>query len=142
MARPGKVGTMILRGHKVYGGQVEGVALVVDEPFSFFGGVNPETGILTSGPCAGQTIRDKIFIFPRGKGSTLAPYVAYRALGAGAGPRALVCREVDGVVAMVSIIMGIPTVDRLAPDPIETIRSGDYLKVDAENGCVEIITRG
>jgi len=142
MGRPGKVGIMILSGHKVLGGRVEGEALVVDEPFSFFGGVIPETGILTSGPCAGQTIRDKIFVFPRGKGSTLAPYVAYRGLSTGAGPRAMLCREVDGVVAMVSIIMGIPTVDRLTPDPILTIRSGDYLKVDAENGCVEIVAKG
>lgn len=132
---------MILSGHKVYGGQVEGEALVVDEPFSFFGGIIPETGMLTSGPCAGQTIKDKIFVFPRGKGSTLAPYVAYRALSTGAGPRAILCREVDGVVAMVSIIMGIPTVDRLEPDPILMIRSGDYLKVDADGGRVEITAK-
>lgn len=138
MAGPGKVGVMILSGHKVFGGKVEGEALVVAEPFSFFGGVVPETGILTSGPCAGQTIRDKIFIFPRGKGSTLAPYVAYRALSTGAGPRAILCREADGVVAMVSIIMGVPTVDRLEPDPIDTICSGDYLRVDADSGRVEI----
>lgn len=131
---------MILNGHKVFGGQAEGEALVIDEPFSFFGGIVPETGKLTSGPAAGQSIRGKILVFPRGKGSTLAPYVAYRSLSAGTAPRAILCRDVDGVVAMVSIIMGIPTVDRLEPDPIANIRSGDRIKVDADGGRVEIIT--
>jgi hypothetical protein len=43
--------------------------------------------------------------------------------------------------AMVSIIKRIPTVDRLEPDPIGTIRSGDYLKVDADGGYVEITAK-
>lgn len=132
---------MILDGHKVFGGSTEGEALVIDEPFSFFGGIVPETGILTGGPCAGQNIQDKILVFPRGKGSTLAPYVAYRAMRAGTGPKAILCNEVDGVVAMVSIITRTPTVDRLSPDPILTIRSGDHLRVDADAGRVEITAR-
>jgi hypothetical protein len=43
--------------------------------------------------------------------------------------------------AMVSIIMRIPTVDRLEPGTIGTIRSGDYLKVDAGGGRVEITAK-
>ena len=132
---------MILRGHKVLGGQVEGEALVLQDPFSFFGGIVPETGVLTSGPYAGQSIRDKILVFPRGKGSTLAPYVAYRALKEGAAPKAILCRDVDGVVAIVSIITGIPTVDRLDPDPLTAIKTGDHVKVDADAATVMVAVR-
>ena len=71
---------MILKGRKVVGGNVEGVALVSVEPVSFYGGVDPDTGCITEPGhcCCGENITGKVFVFPTGKGSTVGSYVMYR----------------------------------------------------------------
>ncbi len=38
---------MIIRGRKIVGGWVEGVALVSRDPVSFYGGIDPVTGVVT-----------------------------------------------------------------------------------------------
>ena len=39
---------------------------------------------------------------------------------------------------MASILSNIPTVDGLDQNPCEVIETGDWVKVDAENGIVEV----
>ncbi|MEW6262564.1 MAG: DUF126 domain-containing protein [Thermodesulfobacteriota bacterium] len=132
---------MILKGHKVTGGSAQGEAVVLESPFSFFGGVDTQTGELTAGPLAGTSIKGKVFVFPQGRGSTLAPYTAFATMANAAGPAAILCRQADGVVALLSIITRIPTLDRLEPDPIESIKNGDLVKVNADDGTVEVISK-
>ncbi len=35
-----------------------------------------------------------------------------------------------------------PMVDRLDKDPVEVIKAGDWVKVDADNGIVEVVKAG
>jgi predicted aconitase with swiveling domain len=130
---------MKIRGKRIFGGKVEGEAMVQQENFSFFGDVNRETGIINVGTNAGKSFKDKVFIFPKGKGSTLAPYVAINCVENGVAPKAILCQKADGVIALVGIMARIPAMDQFQKNIMETIQTGDYVKVDADNGIVEIV---
>ncbi len=130
---------MKFTGHKVCGGKAEGEALVSQGAISFFGGLNPATGELNQGDQKGKNVKDKIFVFKQSKGSTLAPYIVFGARKNGVAPKALICQEADGVAAMVAIVTGIPTLDKLDKDPLTNIKTGDKLRVDADAGTVEIL---
>ena len=132
---------MKIKGKKVFGGKVEGEAIVQQELFSFFGDVNRETGIINVGTNAGKSFKDKILVFPKGKGSTLAPYVAINCVENGVAPKAILCQKADGVIALVGIMARIPAVDQFDKDIMKVVKTGDYLKVDADKGVVEIIEK-
>lgn len=130
-----------LKGHTVVGGKAEGEALVSPEPICFLGGVNPESGMLTEKGHAleGKYMKDKILVFPTGKGSTGGSYLIYETSSNGVGPRAILNCKAEAVTTIGAIISEIPMLDRLEPDPIREIRNGDYLVVDADLGTVKVI---
>ena len=132
---------MRLRGRKVVGGYAEGEALVSADPVSFYGGVDPETGVVVEPGHAveGECITGKVFVFPTGKGSTVGSYVIYRMSKLGTAPAALVNSETEAIIATGCVISGIPLVDKLDPDPLREIKSGEFLKVSADEGVVEVV---
>jgi predicted aconitase with swiveling domain len=132
---------MRLKGRKVVGGYAEGEALVSADPVSFYGGVDPETGIVVEPGHAveGECITGKVFVFPTGKGSTVGSYVIYRMSKLGTAPAALVNSETEAIIATGCVISGIPLVDKLDRDPLLEIKSGDLLKVSADEGVVEVV---
>ncbi len=132
---------MKLKGRKVVGGYAEGEALVSADPVSFYGGVDPETGIVVEPGHAveGECITGKVFVFPTGKGSTVGSYVIYRMSKLGTAPAALVNSETEAIIATGCVISGIPLVDKLDRDPLLEIKSGDLLKVSADEGVVEVV---
>jgi predicted aconitase with swiveling domain len=132
---------MMLRGRRVVGGYAEGEALVSSDPVSFFGGVDPETGVVTEPGHAveGECVTGRVFVFPTGKGSTVGSYVIYRMAKLGTAPAAIVNRETEAILATGCVISGIPLVDRLEVDPVEALRSGMRLRVRADDGAVETI---
>jgi len=132
---------MKLKGRKVVGGYAEGEALVSADPVSFYGGVDPETGVVVEPGHAveGECITGKVFVFPTGKGSTVGSYVIYRMSKLGTAPVALVNSETEAIIATGCVISGIPLVDKLDPDPLREIESGDLLRVSADEGVVEVV---
>ncbi len=129
----------LVRGRKISGGRAEGLALVSREPISFFGGVNPETGVVTEKghELEGKTVKDRVLVFPHGKGSTVGSYTLYRLKKNGVAPRAIINVECEPIVAVGAIISDIPAVDRLERNPLVLFQSGDRLKVDADRSLVE-----
>ena len=131
---------MMLKGKTVKQGVVEGEAIVSRLPFSFLGDLNPATGtVVPAGhDIEGQSIAGKIFVFPSGKGSTVGPNVAYMANRLGNMPKGMICTEIEPVMAMVAIMNDIPMVHALDKNPVEVIKTGDYIRMDAGEGTVEI----
>jgi len=131
----------MLRGRKVMGGRAEAEALVSAEPVSFYGGVNPVTGCVTEPGhcCCGENITGKVFVFPRGKGSTVGSYVIYRMKKLGTAPAAIINSETEAIIATGCVISDIPLVDKLDRDPLTAIRTGVRVRVDADKGLVEIL---
>ena len=68
---------IIIKGRGIFKGVAKGEALVMKQPFSFLGGVNPDTGIIIERghELEGQSVAGKILLFPKGKGSTGGSYV-------------------------------------------------------------------
>jgi predicted aconitase with swiveling domain len=126
---------MELRGRRIFGGKVRGRALVSDEALSFFGGVNPDTGVIEEEghTLQGRRVSGKVLVFPRGKGSTVGSYTLYRMKKAGTAPIAILNRECETIVAVGVIIAEIPCVDRIE---IDKIPDEAVLFVDADAGKV------
>jgi uncharacterized protein len=129
---------MILSGRKIYGGKVAGEALVTTQGISFFGGVDPESGVVVEKGHAleGQSISGKILVFPSGKGSTVGSYTLYRLKKVNKAPAAIVNRECETITAVGCIIAEIPCIDQVSIDQIEM---GARLCVDGDKGTVEVI---
>jgi uncharacterized protein len=127
-----------LRGRSVYAGSACGEALVTRMSISFFGGVDPQSGLVVEKghELEGQSITGKILIFPTGKGSTVGSYTLYRLKKAGLAPAAILNAECETIIAVGCIIAEIPCMDGI---PIEQFRSGDLVSIDAGAGKVEII---
>ncbi len=132
---------MKLTGRKVMGGTAEGKALVSTDSVSFYGGVDPVTGIITDPghSCHGENITGKVFVFPTGKGSTVGSYVIYRMAKLGTAPAAIINVETEAILATGCVISDIPLVDKLDQDPIEVIKNGVRVRVNADEGTVEIL---
>jgi predicted aconitase with swiveling domain len=130
--------TKKFKGRKISPGHASGKALVTGQGISFYGGVDPETGIIVEKDheLEGQSITGKVLVFPTGKGSTVGSYVLYQLAKTGKGPVAIINQETETIVAVGCIISEIPAVDKI---PIEQIRTGQKLQIDATNGLVEFI---
>ncbi len=131
---------IILRGRKVIGGVAEGEAVVTKEPVSFLGGVNPDKGTLVERghEAEGQCITGKIFVFPHGKGSTGGPYIIYAMAKRKTAPVAMINVEAEPIIAVGAAMGNIPLVDRLDKNPLEVITTGDHVRIDGDQGIVEI----
>lgn len=135
---------MRMRGRRVVGGYAEGEALVSTDPVSFYGGVDPETGVIVEPGHAveGECITDKVFVFPTGKGSTVGCYVIYRMKKLGTAPTAIINKETETIIATGCVLAGIPLIDRLEGDPFKTLKSGVVVKVNADEGFIEAVNHG
>lgn len=132
---------MILKGHTINPGYAEGEAIVTNTPFSFVGEIEPVTGVFSfpRHELFGQRLAGKILIFPTGKGSAGAPATAWRTMKAGNSPKAIICIESEPILSAAVIIADIPAVDRLNQNPLDMVKTGDYVKVNATDGTVELI---
>ncbi len=127
---------MKLQGRKIAAGKASGEALVTRQGISFFGGVDPETGVVVERghELEGQSIAGKVLAFPSGKGSTVGSYTLYRLKHSGLAPAAILNAECETITAVGCIIAEIPCIDQL---PLEKLQSGMRLEVDGERGIVE-----
>lgn len=128
---------MKFQGRKIYAGKVAGEALVTSMGISFYGGVDPESGVVVEKDheLEGQSVSGKVLVFPTGKGSTVGSYTLYRLKYNGLAPIAIVNAECETIIAVGCIIAEIPCVDRI---PVDQIENGAWLGVDGELGMVEI----
>jgi|SRR5665647_1820379 len=124
-----------LKGRIIFKGKAEGESLVTSQPISFYGGVDPNTGVVTEKghELAGQSVKDKILVFPQGKGSTVGSYTLYRMKKNGVSPAGMINKECETIIAVGAIISEIPTIDKI---DISKIKTGD--KVTIENDTVQV----
>ena len=132
---------MIIEGRKIVGGRAEGVALVSRDSVSFYGGIDPVTGVVTESghTVEGECVTGKVFVFPTGKGSTVGSYMIYRMAKMGAAPGAIVNLETEAILATGCVISNVPLVDRIGEEAFEGLESGMVLRVDADAGTVEVV---
>ena len=129
---------MKLQGRKIHPGQIQGEALVTAQGISFFGGVDPESGLVVERghELEGQSIAGKVLVFPTGKGSTVGSYTLYRLKANGKAPLAIINAECETITAVGCIIAEIPCLDQVS---LDRLRTGQILIINAEEGTLEVI---
>lgn len=132
--------TIRLTGRGVVSGRAEGLAIVTVQPISFFGGFDSERGIVIERghELEGEKATGRVLVFPGGKGSTVGSYVIYAMKKRGTAPAAMINVETEPIIAVGCILAEIPLIDKLNEDPIKTIKTGDFVKVLADKGVVEV----
>jgi len=123
-------------------GEARGPALVLDEPLSFWGGVDPATGDIVDvhHPQRDANVAGCVLIMPSGRGSSSSSSVLAEAIRAGTAPIAIVLSEPDPILALGAIVARelygrtIPIVVASKPD----VRSGEMVTVRAEANSVRI----
>ena len=119
--------------------------MVTDIPLTFLGYVNRDTGIVEEKghPLDGKAIEDTILIFPRGSGSSVAPYVLMGLIYTGKGPSAVVNSQIDQQTLPACSLLGIPYAHSFNVDPCLSINSGDVVEMRLVDGVVnlEVIQR-
>jgi hypothetical protein len=127
-----------MKGRTISPGKVEGIAIVTNEPIGFYGGIDIKNGnfIEKGHQLEGKCVKDKILVFPNGKGSTVGSYVIYGLKKNGVAPCGIINKETETIVATGVILAGIPCVDHIE---IEKIKDGDKLLLNANDGTVEVI---
>jgi hypothetical protein len=130
-----------LKGHKIFGGNAQGEALVSKQGISLYGGVDFETGVIKERrhELYGISVNGKVLVFPFGKGSTGWARGLFYLKENGVAPKALVVRELCEFVVVGAVTSEIPAVCCFDGDPTEIIRNGSELEVNANEGLVKIM---
>jgi hypothetical protein len=120
-----------MQGQVLVEGRASGRALVLDEPLSFWGGLDPASGeVIEAGhPQRGSIVTGRILVMPSGRGSSSSSTVLAEAIRAGTGPVGIVLRERDDIIAVGALVAGelygirVPVV-RVTPSTFAAIRDG------------------
>ena len=119
-------------------GTAEGPALVLDEPLSLWGGLDPGTGSIidTRHPQRGANVAGRVLVMPAGRGSSSSSSVLAEAIRAGTGPAAIVLGKPDPILALGAIVArelfgtSIPVVvtaeSGLQTDELITVRADEW----------------
>jgi len=132
-----------LRGRGIVPGVIEGEALVTHDQISGFGGIDVAKGTIIEPrhELFGVSFTGKVLVFPGAKGSSgwSGHFQSTRLMGT--APIAMVFQVVTTKAVLGAIVTRVPTVVELEPDPVETIRTGDLVRVDGDTGVVTVLTR-
>ena len=119
---------------------ISGKAMVTDVPITYLGYVNRDTGEIeeTGHPLDGRCIEDSILIYPKGSGSTVAPYVLMGLIYTGKGPKAIINRDVCPLTLPACSLLDLPYGHGFVKDPCLEINDGDLIEMKRENGIVTV----
>ena len=135
---------IVLKGTTRTTGSAEGEALVSEMPLSWApcSILNDGTIKLVGNPVSGQNVKGKIVIYPTVTGSTSGAFgLLFKIKGTKKGPAGIICRNLHTIDLSGALAGDIPSVDGLDKDPIKTIKTGDWVKIEApEIGKQAIVT--
>ncbi len=119
---------------------VTGEAFVTDTPITLLGFVNRETGVIEEPghPADGQSMAGKMAIFPKGSGSSVAPYVLLELFYRGQAPIAIINTEIDQQSAPACSLESIPYAYHFDDDVIANINHGDMVKLSRQGAQITL----
>lgn len=126
---------IVLTGIARAKGKAAGEVLVNSQRMGWgFNHVGNEDGIVLvpQADLNGQCVKGKIVAYPTVLGSTVGAVSLYfKVKQTKVGPIGIICREVHWIDISGAIASEIPAVDSFDQDPITTIKSGDWVEIDA-----------
>ena len=132
-----------LRGPAGVGPMVEGEALVSRQGFSARYDVDRDRGVFSrqAHDLYGQSLAGKILVCTTAKGGIATFWMLLDMVERGTAPLAILFQTTNPVMVQGAVLAGVAMLHRLAPDPVSTIYTGDWLRVDPAQGVVEILRR-
>lgn len=129
----------VVRGVPLVSGSASGQTLVSDDPISFWGGVDPETGTIIDRrhDRCGESIIHRICFFPSEKGSSTASAVLLELARTGKAPGAIVTVEPPPVLMLGAIIaerlygVAIPVL-RIKREDFHRFESGQHVRISVD----------
>jgi predicted aconitase with swiveling domain len=134
--------TIEIRGRGIVPGYAEGEALVSRETISGWGGIDPATGVVIERrhELFGVCFTGKVLVFPGAKGSSGWSGFFQSTRLYGTAPLAMVVVKLSTKSALGAVVTRVPAISELDADPVELIRTGDWVTVDADRGIVTVAT--
>jgi predicted aconitase with swiveling domain len=128
-----------MKGRVLASGSAQGRALVLREPLSLWGGMDPATGVLTDAnhPQRGERLTGRVLVMPAVRGSSSASSVLAESVRARMHPAAILLGEPDLILAVGAAVaeelygVRVPVLVMDATDLL-AIRDGALVKVDAD----------
>jgi predicted aconitase with swiveling domain len=141
---------VVLSGRGCAAGQFEGEIVVSAQPFGFWQGLDPQTGVVIDKrhDCCGTSVRGKAFAFPSGRGSTGTPGIFLEAVRNGCAPAAILNVVSEPMIIMCALLaeaffkVSIPIVELPAGQLQEAVRTGDRVRISGTTGVVEVLRQG
>lgn len=130
---------IIIRGRRVVGGVAEGEAIVSKTPTMGLTNFDPVRGVITERdhPLKDVPLKGKVFVFPTPRGS--GGWINFgRSSVYGTNPIAMVYYKGNALTVCGALLLNRPTVGDCNQDPSKLIDTGDWVKVDADNGIVYV----
>jgi cis-L-3-hydroxyproline dehydratase len=131
-------GVTVFSGQPVVAGSARGEAVVADVPLSFWGGFDPETGIIIDRrhPLSGRLAAGRVLVIPSGRGSCSGSGVLLEAIHNGTAPAAIITSRLDPVIALGCILgdelyASHPPMVVISDRDREEIETGDGIAVDS-----------
>lgn len=125
----------VLKGRTKAKGTAEGEALVSEMPLSWAPCSILNNGIIkmVGNPLSGQSVKGKIVVYPTVTGSTSGAFgLLFKVKGSKQGPAGIICQAVHGIDVGGAVASQIPAVDGLETDPLKAIKTGDWVKIEAD----------
>jgi predicted aconitase with swiveling domain len=130
---------LALRGRVLAPGTATGLALVLDEPLSLWGGLDPATGRIVERrhPQHGEPVTGRVLIMPATRGSSSSASVLAESVRARTAPAAIVLGEPDLILAVGAAVAEelyrtrIPVVV-IDPGWLPDLRSGMRVRIEED----------
>ena len=134
---------IVLRGHPGVGPAVEGEALVSRHGFSARYDLNRKTGVFSreSHDLYGQSVVGRILVHTTAKGGVATAWALLDMKERGTAPLGLIFQLSNPIMVQGAVLADLAILDRLDPDPLQVIETGDYLRVDPAAGTVIVEKR-
>jgi predicted aconitase with swiveling domain len=129
---------MVLKVKVINTGVAKGALLISQQPISFFGGVDPSTGVIVekNHPLEGISLRGRILAVPSSKGSTVGSYAVYGLAKRGVAPLGIILGREDSIISAGAILAGIPVVLANMNRLVSLFKNGESIILDARRGRI------
>ena len=115
-------------------GKVQGIVLKSEKPINFLGTVDKKTGVINdkTHDLFEKSIKDTIFVFPSGVGSSVGAYTIYSIKSNNTAPLAMICQKADLTVVTGCALANIPLII-ISNEEFSCIKNGMKISLDTDS---------